>query len=72
MTTTRKSSGKLLLPRLIADINTECWRVPEKVWKGLPDPDVCDDAALFEAALLGMNQVSGSHSSHFFLLLQAN
>mmetsp|Transcript_54799 Transcript_54799/g.88800 ORF Transcript_54799/g.88800 Transcript_54799/m.88800 type:complete len:446 (-) Transcript_54799:432-1769(-) len=38
-------------------MHVECWRVPEKVWKGLPDPDSCKDAFLFEAALLGMNQV---------------
>ena len=34
-----------------------CWRVPEKVHLGLPDPDECTDPATFEAALMGMNEV---------------
>ena len=35
----------------------ECWRVPSKIWLGLPDPQECQDAAQFENALLRMNQV---------------
>ena len=34
-----------------------CWRVPSKVWLGLPDPKECKDAELFAAAILGMNDV---------------
>lgn len=35
----------------------KCWRVPAKVWLGIPDPDECDDTELFAKALLGMNEV---------------
>jgi hypothetical protein len=35
-----------------------CWRVPAKVWLGLPDPDEVDDADVFAKALLGMSEVS--------------
>ena len=38
-------------------VRLECWRVPSKVWLGLPDPDKCADAALFTAALLSMSSV---------------
>jgi hypothetical protein len=34
-----------------------CWRVPSKIWEGLPDPDICKDDAKFEAALSSMNEV---------------
>ncbi|KAK3268662.1 hypothetical protein CYMTET_22847 [Cymbomonas tetramitiformis] len=34
-----------------------CWRVPAKVWLGLPEPDKCGDPRQFEAALLGMNSM---------------
>ena len=34
-----------------------CWRVPSKIWEGLPDPDTCRDDAKFEAALSSMNEV---------------
>ena len=35
----------------------QCWRVPSKVWLGLPDPDETTDPLAFEAALVGMNEV---------------
>mmetsp|Transcript_1994 Transcript_1994/g.4970 ORF Transcript_1994/g.4970 Transcript_1994/m.4970 type:complete len:532 (+) Transcript_1994:162-1757(+) len=38
-------------------VHLACWRVPSKVWLGLPDPDACTDPARFEAALLSMSQV---------------
>lgn len=36
----------------------ECWRVPSKVWLGLPDPDKCKDRKKFEGALKRMDEVS--------------
>ena len=33
------------------------WRVPSKVWLGLPDPDTVTDVAAFEEALLAMSSV---------------
>ena len=33
------------------------WRVPSRVWLGLPDPDACTDAELFKAGLLSMSSV---------------
>lgn len=44
-------------------VHLRCWRVPSKVWLGMPDcnPDpsvcTCSDRARFEAALLSMNEV---------------
>lgn len=38
-------------------VHLGCWRVPSKVWLGLPSPKLCHDTAEFEAALLKMNQV---------------
>lgn len=44
-------------------VHLGCWRVPSKVWLGLPDsnPDpatcLCRDPAQFESALLSMNEV---------------
>jgi hypothetical protein len=32
-----------------------CWRVPHKVWLGLPDPEQCLDSHQFAAALYNMN-----------------
>jgi len=34
-----------------------CWRVPNRVWKGLPNSDACQDRDIFERALLAMNDV---------------
>ncbi len=34
-----------------------CWRVPTKIWKGLPDPDSCQDADIFARCLKNMNEV---------------
>ncbi len=34
-----------------------CWRVPKKVWTGLPDPDITSDTTAFEKALESMNEV---------------
>lgn len=39
-------------------IHLDCWRVPSKVWLGLPDPVKCRDSKKFEAALLRMNEVT--------------
>ena len=38
-------------------VHLKCWRVPSKVWLGLPDPDKCTDAKRFEAALVSMSAV---------------
>lgn len=35
-----------------------CWRVPSKIWLGLPDPVRCRTRRKFEQALLRMNQVA--------------
>ena len=34
-----------------------CWRVPKKVWQGLPDPELCLDESAFRSALSAMNHV---------------
>ena len=34
-----------------------CWRVPKVIWRGLPDPQECQDPALFHEALTKMNHV---------------
>eukprot|EP00440_Ansanella_granifera_P001525 gb/GFBE01001642.1/.p1 GENE.gb/GFBE01001642.1/~~gb/GFBE01001642.1/.p1 ORF type:complete len:460 (+),score=116.44 gb/GFBE01001642.1/:1-1380(+) len=39
-------------------VHLECWRVPSKVWLGLPDPAKVRDRKKFERALLRMNEVS--------------
>uniref|UniRef100_A0A7S0N4Q4 Uncharacterized protein n=1 Tax=Pyramimonas obovata TaxID=1411642 RepID=A0A7S0N4Q4_9CHLO len=38
-------------------VHLRCWRVPQKVWMGLPDPAVVSDPKRFEAALVGMSEV---------------
>ena len=35
----------------------DCWRVPSKIWLGLPDPDECNDDEIL-AALVHMNEVT--------------
>eukprot|EP00978_Attheya_sp_CCMP212_P033783 scaffold138237_cov50-Attheya_sp.AAC.2 len=37
--------------------HVRCWRVPHKVWLGLPDPKECQDPHQFQSALASMNQV---------------
>lgn len=39
-------------------VHLDCWRVPSKVWLGLPDPAKTRDFKKFEAAFARMNQVS--------------
>lgn len=39
-------------------VHLGCWRVPSRVWLGLPDPSKTRDAKKFEAALLRMNDVT--------------
>ena len=39
-----------------------CWRVPSKVWLGLPDPEGFPDPTQFEAAVLSMNEVRRTFS----------
>ena len=34
-----------------------CWRVPSKIWLGLPNPEKCQDMNLFAKALASMNEV---------------
>jgi NAD-dependent DNA ligase len=34
-----------------------CWRVPSKIWLGVPNPEECHDPKMFEQALLSMNEV---------------
>lgn len=36
----------------------KCWRVPAKIWLGLPDPEECDDPQDFARALHSMNGIS--------------
>jgi NAD-dependent DNA ligase len=38
-------------------VHLTCWRVPSKIWLGVPDPEECDDPKMFEQALLAMNEV---------------
>lgn len=40
-------------------VHLKCWRVPSKIWLGLPDPTTTtnDDPVLFADALSGMNEV---------------
>ena len=38
-------------------VHLMCWRVPSRIWLGLPNPDVCLDTASFEEALSSMNEV---------------
>lgn len=38
-------------------MHLKCWRVPSKVWLGLPDPTKVLDVARFEAALISMSSV---------------
>ena len=38
-------------------VHLNCWRIPSKVWLGLPDPDTCSQYSQFESALIGMNEV---------------
>lgn len=35
----------------------DCWRVPTRVWMGLPNPAECQDPKSFEQALLAMNEM---------------
>lgn len=35
----------------------DCWRVPMKIWKGVPDPDKCKDVNQFIRAISSMNEV---------------
>mmetsp|Transcript_75911 Transcript_75911/g.143096 ORF Transcript_75911/g.143096 Transcript_75911/m.143096 type:complete len:465 (+) Transcript_75911:73-1467(+) len=39
-------------------VHLGCWRVPSKIWQGLPDPAKCRNIRKFEKALLRMNEVS--------------
>jgi len=39
-------------------VHLDCWRVPSKVWLGLPDPAKTKDFKKFDAALLRMNEVT--------------
>ena len=38
-------------------IHLDCWRVPMKIWKGVPDPDKCKDVNQFINAVASMNEV---------------
>ena len=35
----------------------KCWRVPERIWRGVPDPDTCQDNGKFEAAIRSMGEI---------------
>lgn len=39
-------------------VHIDSWRVPSKIWKGLPDPAKSRNSRKFEKALLRMNEVS--------------
>ena len=34
-----------------SQVRLGCWRVPNRVWLGLPNPDTCTERAAFERAL---------------------
>ena len=38
-------------------VHLGCWRVPNRVWLGLPDPIKCSDVGAFQSALRGMGSV---------------
>ena len=38
-------------------VHLKCWRVPNRVWLGLPDPAKCQDVHVFAAALKSMGAV---------------
>ncbi|KAJ3287982.1 hypothetical protein HDU79_005174 [Rhizoclosmatium sp. JEL0117] len=38
-------------------IHLDCWRVPQKIWQGVPDPDTCKDPSSFVEAISSMNEV---------------
>lgn len=38
-------------------VHLKCWRVPSRVWLGLPNPDNCNDMKEFEKALIFMNEL---------------
>ena len=38
-------------------VKLDCWRVPERIWRGLPNPDECHDPKIFAAAIRSMNEV---------------
>ena len=38
-------------------VHLYCWRVPERIWRGVPNPDTCKDRAVFAAAIRSMNEV---------------
>lgn len=38
-------------------VHLKCWRVPNRVWLGLPDPNLCHDVRKFTAALKSMGAV---------------
>ena len=38
-------------------VHLACWRIPSKIWLGLPNPSEMADPTAFEAALIGMNEV---------------
>jgi hypothetical protein len=42
------------LPLSLLGSAVRCWRVPNKLWQGLPDPNDCQDANKFHDALLTM------------------
>ena len=37
--------------------HVECWKVPQKIWQGLPDPNKCQDRKKFAEAIASMNEV---------------
>eukprot|EP00930_Biecheleria_cincta_P023597 TRINITY_DN17028_c0_g3_i1.p1 TRINITY_DN17028_c0_g3~~TRINITY_DN17028_c0_g3_i1.p1 ORF type:complete len:432 (+),score=85.61 TRINITY_DN17028_c0_g3_i1:29-1297(+) len=39
-------------------VHLQCWRIPSKIWLGLPNPEKVRDGKKFEKALLRMNEVS--------------
>ena len=56
-----------------------CFRVPAKVWKGLPDPETCTDTSQFAKAIRSMNEVLlvgfselGLEARHEFVLYVMN
>ena len=38
-------------------VHLSCWRVPNRVWLGLPNPHTCEDVRVFVAALISMGAV---------------
>jgi hypothetical protein len=58
------AQGEVRIGSMLADVGSytrfvhlQCWRVPNRIWEGLPKPEECDDPEKFAHALRQMNEV---------------